>query len=301
MGKYLKLIKNKDKTEDKIKNINSGLQKELNFELFFVESSIDIYNDIAITMANKLKENNLKGIPTTFILPVGPKGQYTRFARICNNEKISCKNLITINMDEFLKDDKSYISMRNPLSFRRFMKENLFDLLNHELSINPKNVFFPNPKNLDEINDLITQLKDVDICFVGAGINGHIAFNEPISKGNITLTDFKNLKTRVVELSKETITTTALKVGGYIENIPKKAITIGLKEILKSKEIKLYLEHNHQAAILERILSNEISQEFPITLIKLHHKISITASNNVLIYYGKSIFNKKQVTYITTN
>lgn len=55
-------------------------------------------------MANKLKENNQKGIFTSFILPVGPTGQYKRFARICNLEKISCKNLITVNMDEYLDD-----------------------------------------------------------------------------------------------------------------------------------------------------------------------------------------------------
>ena len=94
-----------------------------------VEDKTDIYNDIARVMANKLKENNQKGNITSFIIPVGPTGQYKRFAAICNAEKISCKNLITINMDEYLDDRGNYIPENHLLSFRGFMKENLFHLL----------------------------------------------------------------------------------------------------------------------------------------------------------------------------
>jgi glucosamine-6-phosphate deaminase len=65
-------------------------------KIYLVEDRIDIYNDIARVMAEKIKENNMKGNITSFILPVGPKGQYKRFARICNLERISCENLITI-------------------------------------------------------------------------------------------------------------------------------------------------------------------------------------------------------------
>lgn len=68
-------------------------------------------------MVTKLKGNNKKGVLTSFILPVGPKGQYKRFARICNMEKISCKNLITINMDEYLDDNGNYISEDHPPEF----------------------------------------------------------------------------------------------------------------------------------------------------------------------------------------
>lgn len=52
-------------------------------------------------MVEKLRDNNKRDTMTSFILPVGPTGQYIRFARICNIKKISCKNLITINMDEY--------------------------------------------------------------------------------------------------------------------------------------------------------------------------------------------------------
>jgi len=97
-------------------------------KIYLVEDKIDIYNDIARLMANKLIENNKKGSKTSFILPVGPRGQHTRFAHICNAERISCNDLITINMDEFLDDKGSLISMDHPLSFRGFMDRNLFEV-----------------------------------------------------------------------------------------------------------------------------------------------------------------------------
>lgn len=90
-----------------------------------VKDNIEIYDSIARTMADKLIENNNNGLPTIFILPVGPRGQYRKFAEICNMESISCRNLITINMDEYLDKDNNLIPESRPLSFRRFMKENL--------------------------------------------------------------------------------------------------------------------------------------------------------------------------------
>ncbi len=74
-------------------------------------------------MANKLKENNQKDILTSFILPVGTRGQYKRFSRICNIENISCKNLISINMDEYLDDSDNLISKDSYLSFKGFMRK----------------------------------------------------------------------------------------------------------------------------------------------------------------------------------
>ena len=74
-----------------------------------VDTDIDVYNDMARVMVNKIKENNEMGMVSSFIFPVGPKGQYERFARICNDEGISCRNVISINMDEYLDENDNYI------------------------------------------------------------------------------------------------------------------------------------------------------------------------------------------------
>lgn len=254
-------------------------------KVYLVETNIDIYNDIARVMANKLRENNEKGILTSFILPVGPTGQYKRFARICNTEKISCKNLITINMDEYLDDNDNYIPEDRPLSFRGFMKENLFKQLNDNLKIKLVNIYFPNPENTREIEKLIEELGGVDICFGGVGINGHVAFNEPIDENLITADEFRKLKTRVLYVSRDTIIVNSLKYGGHTEFIPKRCITIGMAEIFMAKELRFYLEHDWQSAVLRKAIFEEPTPSFPATFLKKYENSSITISRNVLKKY----------------
>jgi len=253
-----------------------------------VEDKIDIYNDIARVMAKKLVENNKKGIKTSFILPVGPRGQYKRFAHICNTERISCRDLITINMDEFLDDRDNLIPKDHPLSFRGFMDRNLFSLLDDKLKLKHSNIFFPDPKNITLLGDLIEDMGGADICFGGIGINGHLAFNEPICESKIGSNEFMGLKTRILDVAKETIIMSSLKCGGNIDLIPKRCITLGMAEIFKSKKLKFYLEHGWQHTVLIRSIFEDPKPSFPATLIKVHKNSSITISKNVLsINYDK--------------
>lgn len=254
-------------------------------KIYLVEDKIDIYFEIARVMANRLKENNQKGIPTSFILPIGPSGQYKRFANICNWEHISCKNLITINMDEYLDENDEWVSEKSPFSFQSYMKKNLFDLLADDLKIKPENIFFPNPNNISQIPKIINEINGVDICFGGVGINGHIAFNEAMDEKYITKKDFKSLKTRVLDISKDTIIINSIKYGGHTESIPKRCITIGMQEIFRSKELRFYLEHDWQSAVLRKIIFMKQSPSFPATFLKEHNNISITISKNVLRQY----------------
>lgn len=253
-------------------------------KVYLVEDKVDIYNDIARVMANKLKENNDKEIKTSFILPVGPREQYQRFARICNLEKISCKNLITINMDEYLTDNENYIAEDNPLSFRGFMKKNFFNILDNKLKIKIENIFFPDPKNTNEINEVIDQIGGVDTAFGGVGINGHIAFNEPIDEKIISHNEFRNLKTRIVDLSEDTILMNSLQYGGCRDIIPKKCITIGMKEIFKANELRFYLEHKWQFSVIKKIIFTQPTPAFPATYLKEHRRSSITLSKNVVTF-----------------
>lgn len=251
-----------------------------------VENRIDIYNDIARVMADRLKINNEKGRNTSFILPVGPCGQYKRFVRICNEENITCKNLITINMDEYLDDSDNYISESHPMSFRGFMRRGLFDLLNNDLKIKKENIFFPNPKKLDEVTEIIEELGGADICFGGIGINGHIAFNEPLnSDDGGTVDQYKKFKTRILNVAKDTIIINSIKYGGYTELVPRRCITIGMFEILLSKELRFYLEHNWQSAVLRKTLYQEQDPGFPATLLRMHKNCSLIISSNVLDRY----------------
>ncbi len=265
-------------------NVNEILNNDF-IKIYVVENKIDIYNEIARIMVDKLKENNRKGNVTSFILPVGPRGQYKRFAEICNKENISCKNLITINMDEYLDSTDNLIPESSALSFRAFMKENLFNLLKNSLKVKPQNIFFPDPNNPKQIEKVIKEIGGVDICFGGVGINGHIAFNEPMDEKSITRQKFKCLKTRVQEISQDTIIINSIEYGGYTDFIPKKCVTIGMAEIFMSKELRFYLEHDWQSAVLRKAIFEKPTSSFPVTYLKEHKKSSITLSENVLRKY----------------
>ena len=250
-----------------------------------VEDETEIYNDIAKIMVNKLKENNEKNIITSFMLPVGPRGQYSKFAKICNLERVNCEKLITINMDEYLDEQNNLIPESHPLSFRRFMRENLFELLDDDLKVKPENIYFPDPANINGIKKIIEELNGVDICFGGVGINGHIAFNEPISENTISSNEFRHSETRILNITRDTILITSLKYGGHSEIVPKRCITIGINEIFMAKKLRFYLDHDYQAAVLRKIIFWKLSPEFPATFIREHSDCSITFSKNVLNSY----------------
>jgi glucosamine-6-phosphate deaminase len=276
------------KEMDKVNYFNISEDEILNndrIKVYLVENKTDIYDEIARVMANKLKENNQKGNITSFILPVGPKGQYRKFVRICNMENISCKNLITINMDEYLDDNDNLISEDSPISFRGFMRQNLFDLLDDDLKIKPENIFFPDPDNTSQIEKVISEIGGVDVCFGGIGINGHIAFNEAVDEELTTADEFKKLKTRILNISRDTIVINSIEYGGHTEFIPKRCITIGMAEIFMSKELRFYLEHNWQSAVIRKAIFEKPTPSFPATFLKEHKNSSITLSENVLRRY----------------
>ena len=95
-----------------------------------------------------------------------------------NEQNISLKNVWFINMDEYLDDEKQWISKDHPLSFRGFMQRTVYDKVRLELVMPEDQRVFPDPNHPEYISELIEKLGGVDICFGGIGINGHVAFNE---------------------------------------------------------------------------------------------------------------------------
>ena len=126
-----------------------------------LETDQDLYHDMARTMLNKVRENDEAGKPTVFILPVGPVGQYRRMARICNLERISLRNLVAFNMDEYLTDDGEWLPIDHPLSFRGHMKRSFLDLLDPELAPPAENIIFPDPHDPDAVPERIDELGGV--------------------------------------------------------------------------------------------------------------------------------------------
>jgi glucosamine-6-phosphate deaminase len=218
----------------------------------------------------------------TFIVPVGPVDQFPILADMVNREHIDCRDVCFINMDEYLTDDDHWIAIDHPLSFRGFMNRLFYDRLNPELAPRNENRVFPDPANCAAIGKLIEQRGGVDVCFGGIGINGHIAFNEPPEPGEVVSNEsFANLPTRVLPLTRETRTINSVTVGGEMSVIPKRAVTVGMKECLAARRMRFYCNRPWQSAVVRRVLHGPQSASCPASFLRTHADAEIALADFV--------------------
>lgn len=234
----------------------------------------EVFYEMAAEMCAAIRANNAAGKPTVFICPVGPVGQYPIFVRLVNREQLSLKNCWFINMDEYLTDDGQWIAEENPLSFRGFMAREVYGKIAPELLMPEEQRVFPDPNDLGRIPALIEELGGVDIAFGGIGINGHLAFNE--AQPELTPEQFAALGTRVLTLTPETKTANAIgDRGGAIAAMPNKAVTIGIKQILGARKVRLGVFREWHRAVVRQAAYGEVTAAFPVTLLQNHPDAAI--------------------------
>ena len=228
----------------------------------------------ALSMAEEIRANNVRNHPTRWILPVGPVAQYFRLIEICNCERISWKGVHTFQMDEFLDWEGRPLPLEHPLSFEGFMRRQVFAKLDAELRPSPEHTHFPNPFNPDEISRQIAAVGGVDTCFGGIGYHGHVAFNDPpISRWHrISIEQLRESRTRVVTLGDDSIVVQSINsAGGSSDLIPPMAVTLGMRDILASRRIRMFLGGGERhRAVLRITLLDEPSVEYPSTLLQGH-------------------------------
>lgn len=238
-----------------------------------------LYHHFARSIADEIKANNQAGRTTHLILPVGPVGQFPILARICNQERISWRNVYTFNMDEYCDWQGRAIPPDHPLSFRGYIQRALFDRLDPELRIPAEQVHFPDPLNLDEISRRIEAVGGIDTCYGGIGYHGHVAFNEPpISRWyKLTPEQFRNSLTRIVPLAPETIVMNSIRAtGGNPAALPPMAVTLGMRDISAARRIRLYCQGGDwQRTVLRIALMGQEDVDYPVTLLQGHPDYAI--------------------------
>jgi glucosamine-6-phosphate deaminase len=218
----------------------------------------------------------------TLILPVGPVDQFPLLAELINHERLSLRDTVLINMDEYLDDDDRWLPAQHPLSFRGFMERRFYDLLDPQLAPPASARIFPDPSAPDAIGRLIAKRGGVDACFGGIGINGHMAFNEPSEPGEqITPDEFADLPTRVLSLSRETRTINANTVGGSLDVIPHRCATVGMREILASRALRFYCNRPWQSGVIRRVLFGAIDDSCPASFLRRHPDAALTFTEEV--------------------
>ena len=235
-------------------------------------AEVDIYWKVAIEVLTVIQENNMKGEPTVMVVPYGPLGPYFRIAELVNKYRISLKNCVFINMDEYLTDDKTYLDKTDSLSFRGGMDRIFYSLIDDELNVLPENRIFPDPKDPGKIMRTIEKYGKLDMVFGGIGVNGHYAFNEPPEPGEeCTNEEFLNRPTRVLKISRETRTINAyMNCGADLEAIPDYCITVGMKEIFRAKKIIMCMPRDWNAGALRKVLHGDITCHVPCSLFRNH-------------------------------
>lgn len=237
---------------------------------------------VAEAMRREILDTQAAGRAATLIVPVGPVEQFPLLAEMINKERINCRDVVLINMDEYLTDDDRFIPADHPLSFRGFMDRLFYDRLDPSLAPLPENRVFPDPQDVGAVPRLIAKRGGVDACFGGIGINGHFAFNEPPEPGEMMSVEaFAALPTRVLSLTRETRTINSVTVGGEISIIPRRAVTVGMKECLGARRLRLYCNRPWQSAVARRALHGPITAACPASLMRLHPDAMLTVADYV--------------------
>lgn len=257
------------------------LERSTKIPLLVMNSPGEVHYEYAVQMLREIMENNAKGKTTVFICPCGPTEQYSILARLVNQGNISLKNTWIINMDEYLTDDGQWIAPDDQFSFHNYMNTLFYNRVRPELVMPEEQRVFPDPEHPEKIGELIEKLGGVDMVLGGIALNGHIAFNEPAPE--LSNEEFKCLPTRVVTLSQETrIKDAILGRGGAYDTIAKKAITVGMKEILGARKLRLSMLNDMQRAVIRRGCCGEVTSACPISFVQEHPDALLMVSRNVM-------------------
>jgi glucosamine-6-phosphate deaminase len=240
----------------------------------------DVHEDIAITMIEEVKNNNAIGKPTRWILPCGPRAQYAIFAERVNRERISLKNTHVFHMDDHLDWQGRHLPLDHPYSYQGWMTRNFYGVLNTDLTVPANQRHFPNISHLDDLAEGIEKVGGVDTVYGGIGYRGHIAFNEPPRSPwyRVSTDDFRNCTTRILHLNEDTLIALSQRgAGGCSDAVPPMVVTLGMRELLAARRIRLYSETGAwKQTVIRILLFGNVSPDIPVTYVQEHEDCVVT-------------------------
>lgn len=226
------------------------------------------YSDMSRKAANIisaqiiLKSNCVLGLATGS----SPIGTYEQLIEWYHKGDLDFSSVTTINLDEYYGLDGS-----NEQSYRYFMNQNLFSKVN----IKMENTHLPDGKAKDidveckRYEDLIASVRGIDLQLLGIGLNGHIGFNEPGGTFEKT-THCVNLKESTIEANK--------RFFNNIDEVPRQALTMGIKSIMQAKKILLIANGEEKKGILQKALFGPVTPEVPASILQLHPDLIVVIS-----------------------
>jgi len=215
------------------------------------------------------------------IVPCGPKAWYEPFSRIVNEESVSLKHVVIFHMDECLDWEGKLLEENDPYNFRSFMETHFYGNINPNLAVPDDQRWFPEPSRIQEIKNMIASAP-IDLTLGGYGQDGHVAYNQtrrnPFS--SISVEELRNSELRVQDNNQDTIIALAQRTYGCAyQFVPPMSITLGMKECLSAKKIRLYSDTGAWKQTALRVgLFSDITTEYPMTLLQEHPDARITTT-----------------------
>jgi len=224
------------------------------------------YAEVSDWVANYVNDKISKANPTPqkpFVLglPTGssPVGTYKNLIEIHKAGKLSFKNVVTFNMDEYVG-----LAEDHPESYHYFMKTNLFD----HIDIPKENINILNgnagdlEKECSDYEEKINKTGGIDLFLGGIGPDGHIAFNEPGSS--------LSSRTRLKTLSYDTILANSRFFDNDIKKVPTTALTVGVGTIMDAREVLIIISGYNKARALRQVVEGSISHMWTVSMLQLH-------------------------------
>jgi glucosamine-6-phosphate deaminase len=211
-----------------------------------------------------LHPNSVLGLATGS----SPIGTYEQLVEWYNKGDIDFSGVTTINLDEYYGLDGT-----SKQSYRYFMDHFLFSRVN----INMERTHLPNGMAIDidveckRYDNLIADVGGIDMQLLGIGRNGHIGFNEPSGAFEQT--------THCVELKESTIQAN-LRFFHSIDEVPKRAITMGIKSIMQAKKILLIVSGEDKKEILQKALYGPVTPLVPASILQMHPDLTVVVNGN---------------------
>lgn len=194
-------------------------------------------------------------------LPTGgsPVGMYKNLSQACKEGRVSFKNVITFNMDEYVALPESH-----PESYHSFMAKNLFN--NIDCPKENIHILNGNAENLEEecarYEQAIVDAGGIDLFIGGIGPDGHIAFNEPGSS--------LASRTRIKTLTTDTIVANARFFDNDTNKVPKLALTVGVGTVMAAREVMILVNGHNKTRALQAAVEGPVTQQWTISALQLH-------------------------------
>ena len=198
-----------------------------------------------------------------------PLGMYRNLIELYKEGKVSFRNVVTFNMDEYVG-----LSEDHPESYHSFMWNNFFSHI--DIAKENVNILNGNAEDLkaecERFEKKIESYGGIELFMGGVGPDGHIAFNEPGS----SLTS----RTRVKTLTTDTIIANSRFFEGNVDLVPKTALTVGVGTVMAAREVMLMVNGHNKARALRHGIEGSITQMWTISALQMHPKALIVADED---------------------